>query len=434
MGANVNILVVIGGILALVCLLGAFYFLRKKRLVDDTPTSKTLGVFIGLAELKGTAESDKPLTSYLANAPCVLYRWKVEEHWSRLVTTTGPKGQVQTHRESGWTTIAKGTVEPPFYLQDDTGAIRINPQGAQIEDKEIYSRTVGRPDPMYFAKGPANEIINSDHERRFVETAILLHANLYIMGQAREREDVVAAEIACDKKCPMFLISTRTEKQISSGFGWGFWLSVIGGLILAAGGVWLGELRDNPYMPIEAGPIILAGCGYLFVLLLGWIWTVYNSLITLRQRVKQGWAEMDIELKRRNDLIPNLVEVIKGYAAHESGLQEVVAKMRQQQTATPPGVSGPDYTGFGPMLRATVESYPDLKASELFLKLQKELSETEQRIALARDYYNQIVTFYNTRLQIVPDTLLAKIMALQPSTLMGASDFERAPVKVVFVN
>jgi len=156
-------------------------------------------------------------------------------------------------------------------------------------------------------------------------------------------------------------------------------------------------------------------------------------LVNLCQRVKQGWSQVDIQLKRRNDLIPNLAQVVEGYAAHESGLQELVTKMRQQLSATPPGVAGPDYTGFMPILRVALESYPVLKASELFLRLQKELSDTEQRIALARDYFNQIVTFYNTRLEIVPDTFLAKMMQLKHQTLMGACDFERAPVMVNLV-
>jgi hypothetical protein len=427
----VNIIAIIGGVLALGCLIAAFYFLRKKRLVDDMPTSKTLGVFIGLAELKGTAEIDKPLTSFLAQAPCVLFRWKVEEHWSRTYTSVGPKGQVQTHHESGWTTVLKGDAMPPFYLKDDTGLLRIVPQGAQIEDKEIYSRTVKRTDPLYFGKGPANEIVNSDHQRRFVETAILLHTSLYIMGQAREREDVVAAEIAQAKNCPMFLISTRTEKQISGGLGGVFWAWIISGLLLAGGSVVLGNAMNNLNMPVPWTAVIITILAYLFVLGLGWGWTVYNSLVNLNQRVKQGWSQLDIQLKRRNDLIPNLVQVIQGYAAHEGGLMETVAKLRQQQTATAPGTPGPDYAGFVPMLRATVESYPDLKASELFLKLQGELSETEQRIALARDYFNQIVTFYNIRLEIVPDTFMAKTMGLKAATLMGAADFERAPVTVV---
>ena len=428
-----NISIIVGSVLALVCLIGAFYFLRKKRLVDDTPTSKTLGVFIGLAELKGTAESDNPLTSYLAMAPCVLYRWKIEEHWSRTVTSVGPKG-VTTRHESGWTTVAKGEQLPVFYLKDDTGVIRIVPQGAEIQDKEIYSKTCKHNDPLYFSKGPQNEIANSDHQRRFIETAILLHANLYVMGQSREREDIVAAEIAKDKKAPMFLISTRTEKQVSSGLGIVFWVWVILGLLAAGGSVLIGNLVLNSGDSGDWQPYVITIGAYLFIIVLGWAWTVYNSLVNLCQRVKQGWSQVDIQLKRRNDLIPNLVQVVEGYAVHESGLQELVAKMRQQMSATPPGVEGPDYSGFMPTLRATVESYPDLKASDLFLKLQKELSDTENRIALARDYFNQIVTFYNTRLEIIPDTFLAKMMRLKPQTLMAAADFERAPVKVDLVS
>ena len=425
-----NIIGIVTGVIAIGCLIAAFYYLRKKRLIDDMPTSKTLGVFIGLAELKGTAESDKPLTSYLAASQCVLYRWKAEEHWSRMVTTVGAKGAVSTHRESGWTTVAKDEVITPFYLKDDTGIIRIVPQGAEIQDKEIFNKTCKRTDPLYFSKGPQNEIANSDHERRFVETAILLHANLYVMGQAREREDIVAAEIAKDKKAAMFLISTRTEKQISAGLGIGFWALMISGLLVAVGGVWAGHFALFSNQTQGWQPYAITIGGYLVMMVLGWVWMVYNSLINLRQWVKQGWSQVDVELKRRNDLIPNLVQVVEGYAAHEKGLQELVTKLRQQLTATPPGVAGPDYAGCEPALRVIMENYPDLKASELFLKLQKELTDTEQRIALARDYFNQIVTFYNTRLEIVPDTFLAKTMGLKPQTLMGAAEFERAPVVV----
>jgi hypothetical protein len=433
-GAQMNISIIIGGLIALVCLIAAFRFLHKKRLIDDMPTSKTLGVFIGLAELKGTAESDQPLASYLAAAPCVLYRWKIEEHWSRTTTSVGPKGVPTTHHESGWTTVAKDEQITPFYLKDDTGIIRIVPQGAEIQDKEIYNKTFKRSDPLYFNKGPAKEIANSDHERRFVETAILLHANLYVMGQSREREDIVAAEIAKDKNCPLFLISTRTEKQISSGFGIWFWVLIILGLLALSGSVWIGTLVLNPGESGTWQPYFIAIGGYLIITAVAWVWTVFNSLVNLRQRVRQGWSQVDIELKRRNDLIPNLVQVVEGYAVHESKLQELVTQLRQQQSATPPGVAGPEYTGFMPALRVAVENYPDLKASELFLKLQKELSDTEQRIALARDYFNQIVTFYNTRLEIIPDTFLAKMMQMKPYTLMGTADFERAPVKVDLVS
>jgi hypothetical protein len=177
-------------------------------------------------------------------------------------------------------------------------------------------------------------------------------------------------------------------------------------------------------------PYVIAVGGYIFIIAIAWIWTVFNSLVGLRQRVQQAWAQVDIQLKRRHDLIPNLIEAVEGYAAHEREVQELVAKLRQQMTATPPGIAGPDYSGFAPSIRATVERYPDLKSSGLFLKLQQSLTETEQRIALARDYFNNIASFYNARLEIVPDRLIASLMKLRPQTLLGAADFERAPVHV----
>lgn len=425
-----NISIMVGATIAFGCLVGAFSFLRHKRLIDDTPTSKTLGVFIGLAELKGTVESEQPFISYLAGIPCVMFSWKVEEHWTRTVTTIGPKGIPMTRQESGWRDIAHGRQSAPFYLKDDTGVIRIIPEGAQIEDKEVFDKTCKRGDPLYFSYGPQNEIANSTHQRRFRETALPLHTPLYVVGQARERDDVVAAEIAEDKKSPIFLISTRTEKQVSSGHGIGFWILLVTGLLVVVGGILIESLVLKSFDVKSWQPYLIAVTGYLFVLLIGWTWLVYNSLIHLRQRVKQGWAQVDIQLKRRNDLIPNLAQLVKGYATHEKEVQELVTKLRQQSSATPPGVKGPDYAGFLPALRVVVERYPDLKASELFFKLQKELSETEERIALARDYFNNIATFYNTRLEIVPDRFLARMMRLKSQTLMSTADFERAPVKV----
>jgi hypothetical protein len=425
----VSISIIIGAVIALACLVAAFRLFHKKRLIDDLPTSKTLGAFIGLVELKGTAESETPLTSHLAEIPCVLYDWKIDEHWSRTVTTIGPKGIPTTHHESGWKTVAHGGQSAPFYLKDDTGIIRIQPEGAKIEDKEVFDKTITHTSPLYFIKGPLNEIANTDHRRRFYETAVPLHTPLYILGQARERTDIVAAEIAHDKNASLFIISTRTEKQVSAGYGWGLWLWLILGLLAGLGGVFIGNIivknTSQTWQPYAA----VTG-GFLLVLGFGWAWTVFNSLIGLRQRVQQAWAQVDVQLKRRHDLIPNLVQVVEGYSTHERETQELVTKLRQQTTATPPGVAGPDYSGFAPLLKVTIERYPDLKASEMFLKLQQSLVETEQRIALSRDYFNNIASFYNARLEIVPDRFVAGLMKLHAQQLMGAADFERAPVQV----
>lgn len=135
-----------GVLVALACLFVAMRYLRRKQLIDDLPTSKTQGVFIGLTELKGTAESETPLTSYLAEVPCVQYTWRVEERWSRTVTETYRDAQghtqTRTRTESGSTTVASGGQSAPFYLKDDTGVIRIVPERAKIEGVRTFHETV----------------------------------------------------------------------------------------------------------------------------------------------------------------------------------------------------------------------------------------------------------------------------------------------------
>jgi hypothetical protein len=426
--------IVLGSLAALGCLFGAFRALRHKRLIDDLPTSKTQGVFIGLAELKGTAESETSLTSYLAGVSCVQYAWQIDEHWSRTVTETytDSKGhtQTRTRTESGWTKVADGGQSIPFYLKDDTGVIQIVPDGAKIHNVKTFDETATRSSPLYFGKGPQSEIANTTHKRRFHETALPLHTMLYVVGQARERQDVVAAEIAHDKNAPMFLISTQTEKQISAGYGRWFWVLVIIGLICAIGGAVGRDLLADTNKGLSWQPFVEASLGFLAVLAIGWVWTVYNSLINLRNRMEQGWSQVDVQLKRRHDLIPNLVTAVAGYRDYESETQKLITELRGQAEATPPGAAGPDFKGIAPMLRVIIERYPDLKASESFLRLQQALVDAEQRIALARDYFNDIATFYNTRLEIVPDRFVAGMARLRPATLMSAADFERAPVQV----
>ncbi len=416
------------------CLYAGFRSLWRKRLIDDLPTSKTQGAFIGLTELKGTAESDAPLTSFLANSRCVYYSWDVEEHWSRTVheTYTDSKGHThtRTRTESGWSSVARGGHSIPFYLKDDTGIIRIIPEGANITPVSVFDHTCSPNDPLYYGKGPIGGVSNSTQERRFSETALPLHAMLYVMGQARERRDIAAAEIAQDKHAEMFLISTRTEKQISSGYNFLSWFWLIFGLCLAVGGTAIWDRINDIHPELNIKALIIAGSLYIVTLSLGWVWTIYNSLINLHHTVERGWSQVDVQLKRRHDLIPNLEGVVKGYRDYENKTQKLITELRTQMEATPPGMTGADYKGISTMLNAVVERYPDLKASDLFLKLQRELVDTEQRIALARDYFNNVATFYNNRLQTIPDSYVAALARLQTKTLMTAADFERAPVEV----
>ena len=175
-------------------------------------------------------------------------------------------------------------------------------------------------------------------------------------------------------------------------------------------------------------PLLIAAGTYCLAALAGWIWSVYNSLVRLRQRLEQAWSQIDIELKRRHDLIPNLVAVVQEYRRHESEVQQLVTGLRGQEDISDEGEG--DLKGLVPMLRVTLEKYPELKADGQFMNLHRVLVETEQRLALIRDHFNQTATFYNTRLEIVPDRFLASFTGFKPRRLLATSGLERAPVEV----
>jgi E3 Ubiquitin ligase len=163
-------------VLSLLCLWGSHRTNKRRRLIGNLPTSKTQGIFIGLVELKGTAESEQPLQSYLAEEMCVLYSYRVEEEWRREVEEeyTDGEGRTQTRTriESGWNTIASGGEDTPFYLLDDTGVVLVRPEGAEIRPAKLFSETCTPVHPLYYGKGPGGAVMDSTFVRRFVETGI----------------------------------------------------------------------------------------------------------------------------------------------------------------------------------------------------------------------------------------------------------------------
>ena len=158
--------------------------------------------------------------------------------------------------------------------------------------------------------------------------------------------------------------------------------------------------------------IVLIVIGVLVVLFLLWLMLGYNGLVSRRNRVDGAWSQIDVQLKRRYDLIPNLVETVKGYAAHERGTFEAVTNAR----ANAINAEGPEQqaqaenqlTGALKSLFAVAEAYPDLKANQNFLQLQEEITSTEDRIAYSRQFYNDSVVSYNTKIQQFPTLILAK--------------------------
>ena len=151
----------------------------------------------------------------------------------------------------------------------------------------------------------------------------------------------------------------------------------------------------------------------VIVLVALWIVMVYNGLVALRQRVNQAFSDIDVQTKQRHDLVPNLVETVKGYAAHERGTLEAVVRARNAAIAAPTGnvaaqaAAENALTGALRQLFALSESYPDLKANQNFQQLQSELSDLENKIAAARRFFNNAVQEYNTGIQQFPAVLLA---------------------------
>ncbi len=163
---------------------------------------------------------------------------------------------------------------------------------------------------------------------------------------------------------------------------------------------------------------------------------VYNSLQTLKVRIKEAWSQIDVQLKRRVDLIPNLVETVKGYAKHEKEVFENVTKARSAlmnaKTAKEAGEADNMLTGALKSLFAVAEAYPELKAQEGFLNLQKELSDTEDKVAYSRQFYNSVVRDFNQKLVVFPSNLIAGIFGFKAEEFFAAQEGEREAVKVDF--
>ncbi|HMA54087.1 MAG TPA: LemA family protein [Acidobacteriota bacterium] len=164
---------------------------------------------------------------------------------------------------------------------------------------------------------------------------------------------------------------------------------------------------------------------------------MYNSLITLRNRCDNGWSQIDVQLRRRYDLIPNLVETVKGYAKHESTVFQNVTQARaaavNAQTVKEQGQADNVLTGALKSLFAVAENYPELKANQNFLMLQEELAGTESKVAYARQFYNDTVMKYNMRQQVFPSSIIANMFGFKPREYYQIEEaVAKGPVKVQF--
>lgn len=175
----------------------------------------------------------------------------------------------------------------------------------------------------------------------------------------------------------------------------------------------------------------------IVVLIILWVVALYNGLVTARLRVKNAWSQIDVQLQRRFDLIPNLVECVKGYMAHEKEVLEKVTQLRSSwanaSTVAEKAELNNQLAGALKTIMAVSENYPDLKANQNFSELQEELRNTENKISFSRQFYNDTTTMYNTKLEVFPSNLIASMFHFTPEELFKTETEEaRKNVKVDF--
>lgn len=175
--------------------------------------------------------------------------------------------------------------------------------------------------------------------------------------------------------------------------------------------------------------VIVAGILLLFFM-------IYNSLVTSKVRISEALSQIDVQLKRRTDLIPNLVETVKGYAKHEREVLENItnarASLMSAKSTQEKAQANNQLTQTLKSLFAVAENYPDLKASQNFLSLQEELSDTENKIAYSRQFYNTNVLDYNTKLNTIPTMFVGRMLNFKPAEFFEAEEEDKKPVKVQF--
>lgn len=182
--------------------------------------------------------------------------------------------------------------------------------------------------------------------------------------------------------------------------------------------------------------IIVGVIAVLVLFVVFWLWRTYNGLITARVRVKEAWSGIDVQLQRRLSLIPNLIQTVEAYAVHERETLDSVTRARSmlQSAGTPEQAAQADnmLTGALRSLFAVSENYPDLKANQNFMELQRELTDTEDKIAYARQFYNTNVSTYNINIQQFPTVVIANSFGFQPSEFFDAPDEAAQDIEVSF--
>jgi hypothetical protein len=377
---------VLGGLIAGLALArGGLRAVSVKRMIENIPTSPVRGVCYGLAEVKGVAQAGETgaLMAPLAKEKACWYRYTIEEEHG-------------TGKDRRWVEIHRDESVSPFLCADASGVIEVHPRDAEIltHHKTEWQKGIKRH---------REHRIHPDDE-------------LYVLGFADIHPETRAQLLlrGTDPADLPFIISAEPEATVLYRKGaWGRWLlnASLASLVLSA---LFGLAAASAVSPT----------GYMAATLVGWVFLLllvlvlhYNDLVFLRHRVERNRSNIDIALKKRFDLTGQMEAVLRETAAHERTLHERMAALRScarsDQQSSSAGRSGSIHP-VAASVRALREAYPDLQSSHAFARLTQTLSGLEDEIALMRDGYNDAVERLNTRVQSLPDILLARPFGFRP--------------------
>jgi len=406
-----GIIIAIGGIYF------ADEFLKVEKIIFDIeslPLFKTNEAVDG-APFAGEGivepENGKILKSPYTNTPCVYFHSIKEKY-------------VKGERSGSWIIVENISNFVPFCIKDEGGKLKVdltnldNDFSGYIISKrnipdpknsEVDCDAILKHHPYLFSQGTETSILNPFFTPKYRVSEFVLKpgTKVFVYGMVSRRDgELVLHE---DEKCPL-IISKKNRDQYVREFYRGENLIYLRHFLVAIGFT-MSLLAINYFVQLNQISLL----NLLFfgnTLILGsTIFTVYNRIVTLKNRALNALSNIDIELKRRADLIPSIVEVVKGYAKHESEIQKIVAEGRAQRIFSSE-LKRPEKPTI-PSLVAAIENYPELKASENFQSLMRTLVDTEERIAYSREFYNRTVRKYNTLIKQIPFSLVAKILKLK---------------------
>ncbi len=387
---------VAAALLVIATLLAWFGFrrVRLKRTIENLPTSRSAGVACGLAELKGRAEvaaGHEPLIGPLSSHACVWYHYLVEER----------RG---SGRNARWVTVQDTRVDRRFRLLDDEGAMPVEPAGAETIVTCCKRERRGR--------------------MRYTERWIAPGTELYVLGSAEIDPDTGdSLQLARGPAEQPFLISDLGESELMLRKARSAFLLLNLG-VNAGNGAALALLASWAAMHgagFLAAALVPLGFFAVFLAIL-----IYNDLVMLRQRVRRAWANIEVALLKRADLVPRLQSVLQAYLDHERGLQQQLALLRQlsdRQQIAPAAAAeliGAEQAVLG-RFQALREAHPDLRGNVPASALIATLVRLETELALMRDGYNHSVERYNTRSQQFPELLFARLFRFRPAELLRST-------------